>query len=451
MEFETIVEEVKRRMDITVTAMTLWIEPLKAVEFRDNRAILYSADPYIRRVAVENFSKQLKDGFTEVMGFPTELEILIAQELTLEQKTKVGLAVIPELQDDTEMISKLTTAESAGVYQYTFDTFIIGESNKLAYSACRSISQGRLNQYNPLFIYSQPGLGKTHLLSAVKHTIEANFPQLKIKYATSETFVSEYVDSLRNNTNPHFRESYRNLDLLLIDDVQFFSGKKESQIELFNTFNDLKEKGRQIIFTSDRPPREILDIEPRLRTRFEWGLLADIQQPEFETRLAIIKRKAELIGLEIPQNVMEFLADKLKENIRQLEGAILKINAMCSINDSKPTILMAQNVVREVLTEQQPIPVTVERIIAEVATIYNVSPEEMRSTNRSQQISTARQVAIFVVNRLTGLSYTAIGQEFSGRDHSTIVYAISKVKQTMKSDAQFRATVEDIIKNIGNM
>ena len=239
--------------------------------------------------------------------------------------------------------------------------------------------------------------------------------------------------------------------MFLVDDVQFFSGKKESQNELFHTFNDLHSAGKQIILTSDRPPKEINDIEERLLTRFEWGLLADIAPPEFETRLAIIKRKAELLNMRIPNNVMEYMADKLKNNIRQIEGAIVKMNAMSMLTESIPTLIMAQNIVRDVMTEQQPVPVTVEKVITEVSHIFNVSPEEIRSQNRNSQVSTARQVAIYVISKVTNLSYSAIGKEFGGRDHSTIVYAVNKVNKVMQKDPAYKATVDDLIKNIGNM
>ena len=238
--------------------------------------------------------------------------------------------------------------------------------------------------------------------------------------------------------------------MLLVDDVQFFSGKKESQAELFHTFNELHGKNKQIILTSDRPPKEINDIEERLLSRFEWGLLADIGTPEFETRLAIIKRKAELLNMHIPQNVMEYMADKLKKNIRQLEGAIVKMNALTLVTSVPPTISMAQNVIKDVLTDQQPIPVTVERIISEVGHIYSVTAEEMIGPKRNSQISSARQIAMYLINTITGLSYTAIGNEFGNRDHSTVVYAINKVKSIIKKDPNYRATIEDLVKNISN-
>ena len=273
---------------------------------------------------------------------------------------------------------------------------------------------------------------------------------LKILYVSAENFVTEFVNSLKYNTNDEFKNKYRNCDMLLVDDVQFFSGKKESQTELFHTFNELHQKNKQIILTSDRPPKEINDIEQRLLSRFEWGLITDIGIPEFETRLAIIKRKADLLGMHIPKNVIEYMAYNLKRNIRQLEGAIIKMNALTLVTSVPPTISMAQNVIKDVLTEQQPIPVTVEKIINEVGHIYSVTPAEMIGPRRSSQISSARQVAMYLINQITGLSYTAIGTEFGGRDHSTVVYAINKVKSIIKKDPNYRATIDDLLKNISN-
>lgn len=450
--FSEIFELMKQRLDVTDTAMKLWIEPLQPIKLNNNKVMLYVASPYARQIVFDNYSHVFKKHFQDILGFSVELEILCEEDLTGEQRQRlVGVTrPIPELEDDYFMQEKLERSFASGTYQHTFDTFIVGESNKLAYAACKAVATGQAANYNPLYIYSEPGLGKTHLLSAVSNEIGLSRPQMNIVFVAAETFVTEFVNSLKNDTNDEFKQRYRTADVLLVDDVQFFSGKKESQSELFHTFNELHSKGRQIILTSDRPPKEINDIEQRLLTRFEWGLLADIATPEFETRLAIIKRKAELLGLDIPNNVVEFMADKLKNNIRQLEGAIIKMNALKVVTGVPPTIIMAQNVIREVLTDIQPIPVTVARIIDEVGEIYNVSPEEIRGHNRSAQISTARQVAIFVVHRVTGLSYTAIGQEFGKRDHSTIVYAINKVKGIIKRDPSYRGTIDDLIKNVGN-
>lgn len=447
--FAEIFELVKDNLPITDTARRLFIEPVKPIKLNNNHVVLYVNDPYEKEIIDNNYSNMLKTQFYEVLGFEVEIDILTPEDLTPEQRLKF-CDPIPELEDDLDMTKKLESTIANSNYNHTFDTFIVGESNKLAYSACKAITQGQTGQYNPLFIYSEPGLGKTHLLCAVKNQMEERDRSLKVLNISAEDFVTEFVNSLKYNTNDEFKRKYRGCDMLLVDDVQFFSGKKESQTELFHTFNELHQRNKQIILTSDRPPKEINDIEQRLLSRFEWGLITDIGIPEFETRLAIIKRKAELFGMTIPKNVMEYMADKLKRNIRQLEGAVKKMNALTLLTGVPPTISMAQNVIKDVLTEQQPIPVTVEKIINEVGVIYSVTPAEMIGPRRSSQISSARQVAMYLINQITGLSYTAIGTEFGGRDHSTVVYAINKVKSIIKKDPNYRATIEDLLKNISN-
>ncbi|MCL2696660.1 MAG: chromosomal replication initiator protein DnaA [Oscillospiraceae bacterium] len=449
--FADLYEAVKQRLDLTETAMKLWIDPIQPLKLSHNKAILYVKSPYGRQIVAENYTLIFEKHFREVLGFAVEVEFVSEEDVTLTPEQKIKLDPIPELLDDEIMVNKLEEAVTGSIYQHTFDTFIVGESNKLAYSACKAAASGGEAIYNPLYIYSEPGLGKTHLLSAVSRELTKNRPELNVIYVHAESFVSEFIEAVKYYTVDAFKKKYRSADVLLVDDVQFFVRAKESQVELFHTFNELHMNHKQIIFTSDRPPKEIINIEPRLRTRFEWGLLADISIPEFETRLAIIKRKAELLNLEIPTNVMEFIAEKLKNNIRQLEGAVLKMNALKVVTEFPPTIVMAQNVIRDVLSDQQPVPVTVEKIINEVAAIYNVTNEDMRSQSRSAQISTARQVAIYVISKTTSLSYTAIGQEFGGRDHSTIVYAINKVKNIIKRDNSYRASIDDIIKNMGSI
>lgn len=452
--FNDIFELMKKNLDVSDTARRLWIDPIKPVKLNNNKVVLYIADSYVKKIVEENYSDTFKKSFKEILGFDVEIEFLTDENPASPPPKDPMLSLsepIPELQDDDSIVKKLHDSEINSTYQHTFDTFIVGDSNRLACAACKAIAQGQARNYNPLYIYSDPGLGKTHLLCAVRNEAEALHPEANIVMVSAETFVTEFINSVRNGQTEEFKRKYRTADMFLIDDVQFFSGKKESQNELFHTFNELHSAGKQIILTSDRPPKEINDIEERLLTRFEWGLLADIAPPEFETRLAIIKRKAELLDLKLSNNVMEYMADKLKNNIRQIEGAILKMNAMSMLTETSPTLNMAQNIIRDVMTEQQPVPITVEKVITEVSHIFNVSPEELRSQNRNSQISTARQVAIYVISRVTGLSYTSIGKEFGGRDHSTIVYATNKVKRVMKKDPAYRATVEDLIKNIGNM
>ncbi len=455
--FADIFEEVKKRLTLSPTAMKLWIEPLKPLKLNNNQVLLYVASDFARDMAVNSFGNILTDTFSELLGFEVELKIMCDNELTHEQKLHYGLEtpeaekeLEKELEDDYVMKSRLSKSEAESNYKHTFDTFIVGDNNKLAYASCKAIVQEPGTKFNPLFIYSEPGLGKTHLLSAVKTEMERLHPEMNIIYTTADTFTDDFVSSIRSNRTEEFKAKYHSCDMLLIDDIQFISNKVETQQEMFHTFNYLHNQNKQIIFTSDRPPKEINGVEERLISRFEWGLLADIAPPEYETRVAIIKRKAELFHLDLSDNVIQFLADKLKTNIRQLEGAITKINALAVVTGVTPTLNIAQSVVKDILSNHEPIPVTVEKIINEVAKIYSVDPDDIRSSKRTSQISTARQVAIYVVSRITGLSYSSIGEEFGHRDHSTVVYAINKVRSILNNDPSFKGMVEDMIKNLGN-
>ena len=291
-------------------------------------------------------------------------------------------------------------------------------------------------------------MGKTHLITAIANEVRKNHPDFNIVYVTSETFGSDLVSALNKSSISDFHDKYRNADILLIDDIQFFSGRERMQEEFFHTFYKLHQEGKQIVITSDKPPKELLTLEERLRTRFEGGLIADISAPDYETRLAIINRKSELLELKMPSEVAEFMANRLKSNIRQLEGAVVRLKALNHFAGSPITISMAQSVMRDVLADEQPIPITVEKIISEVSTVYGVSPDDLRSSKRSSQISTARKVAIYVVREITQMPLASIGTEFGGRDHSTIVYSVTSVTESMEKDSNLKNLVNDIIKNI---
>jgi len=456
--FNDIFELMKKNLEVSDTARNLWIDPIKPISMNNNRICLYIADSYVKSLVEQNYSEKFKREFKNILGFDVEIDFISENDTSPNSFLSSNKPSDNDVTADEEKEvseNKFQKSDNNITYKYTFDTFIEGESNRLAYAACKAITeeqvQSQKKEFNPLYIYSEPGLGKTHLLTAVKNEFLYKHPDYNIIFVSAETFVNEFVNAVKNGYTEDFKNKYRKADVLLVDDVQFFAGKKESQNELFHTFNDLHNADKQIILTSDRPPKEINDLEVRLLTRFEWGLMVDIAPPEFETRLAIIKRKAELLNMRIPNNVMEYMADKLKNNIRQIEGAILKMNALSTFTESVPTLIMAQNIVRDVMNEQQPAPVTVEKIITEVSHIFNVSPEEIRSQNRNSQVSTARQTAIYVISKVTDLSYTSIGKEFGGRDHSTIVYAVKKVKEILEKDSSYRSTVNDIIKNISNL
>ena len=324
----------------------------------------------------------------------------------------------------------------------------VGSSNKFAHAASLAVAANPAGAYNPLFIYGNSGLGKTHLLYAICNDLKRSHPEMTTLYIKGDDFTNELIDAIQHGTTSTFHQKYRKTDVLLVDDIQFIAGKDSTQEEFFHTFNSLYEAKKQIVLTSDRPPKEIQTLEDRLRTRFEWGLIADIQPPDFETRIAIIKRKAEALDLELPGDVCEYIATRLKTNIRQLEGAVKKMKANWLLNGDAPTMANAQTAISDILNNDQPPPLTVEKIIEEVGRTFGVSPDDIRSSKRSANISNARQIAVYVVREITQLSMTTIGEEFGGRDHSTVVYAVQQVEKNMKKDSKTKAMVEDIIKNI---
>lgn len=443
--FDEVFEQVKRYIVeheiISDVAITTWINTMIPVRLDGQNAVFRVKTEFQQGIIQTNYKAKLEKAFEEVMGFPIHLMVAIE-----EPQTEAAPATNPE--DIDERHAELQKSYEFAEYDYTFDTFIVGRSNEFAFAACKAVATDAESKYNPLFIYGQSGLGKTHLVTAIKHEISVRNPDKSVIYITGEAFGNELIKSIDQRDTTVFHDKYRNADVLIVDDIQFFSGKERMQEEFFHTFNKLHSEGKQIVITSDKPPRELKTLEERIRNRFEWGLIADISVPDFETRYAIIRRKAELLDLKIPDEVIEFIATKLKTNIRQLEGAVKKLKALKTLANSSPTISMAQSVIRDILTDDQPIPITVEKIIAEVANVYGITPEDIRSSKRTSQISTARKVAAYVVREVTGMPLSAIGMEFGGRDHSTIVYAINNVTVALQKDENLRNLVEDLIKDI---
>jgi len=424
------------------TAQSLWLDPLQFARLEGTDAVFYCTTNLQKEVIMNNYEHLLQEAFEEVLGFHVDLRLIVMEK---EEKEKPTIPEnFEEIQNDLE--KDFDNAE----YSYTFDTFIVGGSNEFAYAACTSVARGDgPNTYNPLFIWSQPGLGKTHLITAISHEMKKRNPDLNIVYVTGEAFTNELIEAIyQKKDTSKFHDKYRNADVLLVDDIQFIAGRDSTQEEFFHTFNKLYEEGKQIILTSDRPPKDMKTLEDRIRSRFEAGLIADISLPDYETRVAIIRRKAELLNLSIPDDVAEFIANRLKSNIRQLEGAVKKLKALKQLANSSPSISMAQSVIRDILTDEQPLPVTVENIIAEVSALYGVTPEDIRSKKRSQPISSARKVAIYLVHEITQMTLASIGAEFGNRDHSTVVYAVKFVEQQVKKDPNMRDAIDAITKTI---
>ena len=415
---------------MSLPAYTLWIKDIVPVKFEDSTVYLRVKTDFKKKIIENQYIPVLSEAFLYVMGF------------------EVSISVECEEENPNFESPAAKTVKTSPEGEYSFDNFIVGSSNKFAHAASLAVAANPGHAYNPLFIHGPSGLGKTHLLCAICNEIKKDKPNLNIIFVNGEKFTNELIEAIKTNRTNSFHEKYRQADVLLMDDIQFIAGKDSTQEEFFHTFNTLYHDNKQIILTSDRPPKEIKTLETRLTSRFEWGLLADVQPPDFETRTLIIRRKAEHLNLDIPVDVSEYMANKLKNNIRQLEGAVKKLNAYRLLENEPPSIMSAQNAIRDILNDNQPVPVTIGRIIEEVGRTYGISPDDIRSDKRSANISNSRKVAIYVIREITQISMSLIGEEFGGRHHSTIVYSVQEVEKNMKKDSHYRETVEDILKNI---
>ena len=413
----------------------LYIDGLEPISFEDSSHITLSVrNDFICKIVTDRYLGLLKEAFKTVLGFDVDITLVVPStpphEVVLAQQYEAN------------------PASPQGNYEFTFENFIKGPSNQFAFAAAQAVAANPSGAYNPLFIYGGSGLGKTHLLTAIQTEIKRTHPDFVIMYVTCEQFTNELIAAIRAGSTEDFRMKYRVADLLLVDDIQFIAGKESTQEEFFHTFNSLHDAHKQIVIASDRPAKEIKSLEERLRTRFEWGLTADVQPPDFETRVAIVKRKAELLHLDLPEDVAEFIANHLKNNIRQLEGAVKKLNAIHLVEGATPTISTAQRAISDIVNNEQPAPVTVSKIIEEVGRTYGVSPEDIKSSKRNANVSFARQISMYVVREITQMPMVEIGKEFGGRDHSTVVYAIQQIEEKSARDPVTKATVSDIIKNI---
>ncbi len=429
--FDEIWELVQEQLKASVTevAYNVWLSPLRFVKFQ-NDTVYLSITEFKKRIIVDKFSVIINSAFETVLGFPVTIEYVIPNEhLKNEQGSQSEKSNINE-------------------YDYTFSNFITGPSNRFAHAAAINVANNPGKAYNPLFIYGHSGLGKTHLLLAIMNEIKSVNPNANIIYTSGEHFTNELIYYIGNHNTHAFHEKYRNCDVLLVDDIQFIAKTETTQEEFFHTFNALNNSGKQIVLTSDRPPKEMMTLEERLRTRFEMGLIADIQPPTLETRMAIVKNKSDSLSVDLTDEIIKFIADNIKKNIRQLEGAVKKIKAYQDVEGVRPTVAIAKRAISDIINDNQPLPVTVDNIINEVARTFDVSAADIRSDKRSANISHARQVAIYIVDQTTGLSLKSIGDEFGNKHHSTIIYALKEIKKKIEEDVSLKATIDDIIKNI---
>ena len=421
--------EEKKIADVAYKTWISRIEPVE-IDFEKGVITLMVPNEFHRQTLIKGYLSKLDEAYEAVLG--TSFETIF---------------IIPEEQENEKLLGKETSADAG--YEFTFDTFIVGSSNKFAHAASMAVAQNPAAAYNPLFLYGNSGLGKTHLLYAIGNEIRKSHPDYKVIYIKGEDFANEIIQSIMNKTTAQFRQKYRQADVLLVDDVQFIGGKESTQEEFFHTFDALHDAKKQIVLSSDRPPKEIKVLTDRLRGRFEMGLLADIQAPDFETRMAIIKRKAEITGLDLSDDLCEYIANKLKTNIRQLEGVVKKLLAKYNLTKEKPNLSIVNEAISEILNDDTPPEMTVEKIIDEVCRTYGVNSDDLRSQkSRRANINKPRQIAVYIVRELTTLSMENIGKEFGNRHYSTIVYTVQQVEKDIKTDPSLRETVEDIIKNI---
>ena len=420
-----------------------WILGLKPIGMRNGVFMISVPNELTLDIINQRYMLLFKESIKHVLNQDVEVQCVVGEPESDDSKTE------EEVQKDA--IKPAQEAFGSLNSKYTFDSFVIGNSNRFAHAASVAVAESPANAYNPLFLYGGVGLGKTHLMHAIGHHIQANNPKAKVVYVSSEKFTNELINSIRYDKNLDFRNKYRNVDVLLVDDIQFIAGKESTQEEFFHTFNELYEARKQIIISSDRPPNEIPTLEDRLRTRFAWGLQADIQAPDFETRIAILKKKAEIEKYVVSSDVMVYIATKIKSNIRELEGALTRVMAYSSLTNNKNiTVDLATEALKDIISSTQTRSITIDLIQDVVANYYNLSVQELKSQRRTRNVAYPRQIAMYLSRKLTDMSLPKIGDEFGGRDHTTVIHAYEKISAALKSDDSLASAIRIITKKVNS-
>jgi len=443
-------------------AATVWDDALARIETKVNR---YSYYTWFRQTAL---ARDTGDALVIRVSDPLAIDWLtkhysaiIDEALTEVGRPGVGLrfeaegspepppaaAPEPTFKAPAEHDGPIVGTDAGGLSgRYSFDTFIVGASNQFAHAACRAVAEAPSRSYNPLFLYGGVGLGKTHLMHAIGHYVLNHSPSLKLTYISAERFMNEVVNAIRYDHILDFRERYRGVDVLLVDDVQFIAGRERTQTEFFHTFNALHDAQKQIVLSSDCPPHEIAELEERLRSRFEWGLIADLQPPDLETKIAILKRKAEAEGVALPDDVALYIAGRIKSNIRELEGSLIRLLAFASLHGREVNVSLAQDVLRDVLRHEERV-VTIDAIQKFVAEYYQLKLVDLKSKNNSKSVALPRQVAMYLCKALTSASLPEIGKSFGGKHHSTVIHSIRKVESLRKDDHAFNRVVHTLLES----
>ena len=447
--WDQILLNLKEEHEIMDVSFKTWLLPLKPYSFKNNTLTIIVPEQTFLTFVKRKYGLPLMVTVSEFLGVECKIDFQLKDTVEEDSPAKQ-----PQLIEKNMNVVSPQVIQSANLNpKYTFDTFVVGSNNNLAHAAALAVAESPGEIYNPLFIYGGVGLGKTHLMHAIAHFILKNTPDAKILYVTSETFTNELIDAIRNKNNTtttEFREKYRNNDVLLIDDIQFIIGKESTQEEFFHTFNTLYESKKQIIISSDKPPKEIETLEERLRSRFEWGLTVDIQSPDYETRMAILRKKEELEGYNIDNEVITYIATNIKSNIRELEGALTKVMAYSRLNKCEINLKMAEEALKDIISPGAQREVTPELIIQIVAEHFGLTPQDIASQKRTKEIVYPRQIAMYLCRDMLATPLQTIGSFLGGRDHTTIIHGADKISSDLKKDETLRNTIEILKKKINS-
>ena len=425
--------------EVTQTTINTWFDDAEAVDIKPDALVLFTPSDFKRSIIEGRYLPYLKEALRQIFSSDMEVVVLAgSEELEAYNQSNRG--------ENSELPGEVPAANDT--FEYTFSSFIIGSANKFAHAAAYAVANKPAIAYNPLFIYGGSGLGKTHLIRAISRFTEQARPDFKIVYVKGDDFTNDVITAIGTNSTDKLRARYRMADLLLVDDIQFIGGKAATQEEFFHTFNSLYEANKQIVLTSDRPPKEIYTLEDRLRTRFEWGLIADIQPPDYETRIAIIKNKADRLGLVIPDQFLQYISNSITANVRQLEGVVKKLLACRTLMDSEITLEVVQQAIRDMFKENPGLKPTASLVIDEVARYFEIEPDQLKSKQRDKETVESRQIAMYITREMTGLSLPEIGREMGGRDHATVIHSIKKIENQQQSDPNLKNLIKDLMSNI---
>ena len=430
--------------EMSEVSFNTWIKSCEPISISSNTIKISVPNSFTQDILEKRYKDLVVNSIEAACSKLYGVDFIVAsdiQEVDEKEEKNTRLDDKSSVTVNDEMSSTLNP-------KYTFDSFVIGNSNRFAHAASLAVAEAPAKAYNPLFIYGGVGLGKTHLMHAIGHYALQNNSNAKVVYVSSEKFTNELINAIKDDKNEEFRNKYRSVDILLIDDIQFIAGKERTQEEFFHTFNELHDANKQIILSSDRPPKEIPTLEDRLRSRFEWGLIADIQPPDFETRMAILKKKADVEKLNVANEVMVYIATKIKSNIRELEGALIRIVAYSSLTNRPITVELASEALKDIISNKQNKNVTIDVIQDVVAAYFNLRVEDLKSQRRTRNVAYPRQIAMYLSRKLTDMSLPKIGEEFGGRDHTTVIHAYEKISDTLNTDESLQHTVNDITKKL---